>query len=398
MTVDRRRDHWSARTTDQGEFYLSHGHYPNGADTDLSSAVDSSEDVGILASQILQDLKGGPGELVVRDPDETQRARYRRAIHRLITSHQIPQGFALRHTGRDSGDLTIRLTNLRDAIQRPNRPRVSVPDTLGHVTSAVRLLGDDDRLRVTSAALERALRITQAIANECTARGWTFEPSSAGGRGFRIKGGECTFDFALTEELVDREIHDDGALQTSKYSWQRVPRKVAKVGSGRLTLLLDTPFSRRSWSDRSRWSLDDKLGAAFTELETRVAEAEEKRRRSEEDLLRRQQAWDAAIPAAEQAYITDLNRQRLQGQVNQHREAKSLRAYAKELERTADQAESKAAEAIRRWAIWALSEADRLDPLNNPLELAYIEPDDITPADIAKFMPAGMNAYHRPTT
>jgi hypothetical protein len=124
---------------------------------------------------------------VIRDPDQQIRARYRRAIHRLIINHQIPDGFGLRHTGRDRGDLTIRLTALPDDPRQPDPPpRVSVPDTMDEVTPAVRALGEGERLAVTPDALNRALRITQAIADECTVRGWAFAPSPNGDRAFRI--------------------------------------------------------------------------------------------------------------------------------------------------------------------------------------------------------------------
>jgi hypothetical protein len=175
--------------------------------------------------------------------------------------------------------------------------------------------------------------------------------------------------------------------------------QVAKVGSGRLTLLLDEPFPRRSWSDRTRCALDDKLGAAFVELERRLTEAEEKRRRREEDLLRRQHAGDASVPTAKRAYITDLNRRRLLGQVSKYVEAQSLRAYAEGLQRTANSQDDRdAGEAIHRWAAWAQAEADRVDPLIAISALVCMEPDEIRPADFDRFMPPGMSAYRRPTS
>lgn len=399
VTVDRCRDYWSATTTEKGEFYLAHNCYPAAAETDQTSPVGSSDDIGELASQLLEDLMAGDRKLVIQDPNQPQRSRYRRAIHRLITAHRIPDGFGLRHSGRDRGDLTIRLTALPDdSKQSDPPPRVPVPNTLEDVNPSVRSLGGRGRLAVTPGAVDRALRIAQAIANECATRGWAFEPSHDDGRGFRILASECTFNFTLTEELIDREIQDNQSLQAAKYPWQRVPLKVVKVGSGRLTLLLEEPFKRRSWSDRSRWSLDDKLGAVFVELETRVADAKEKRRRREEELLRQQEEWDAAVPAAKRAYIAALNRRRLREQVTQYREADTLRKFAEVLEQTAHQADSKTGESIRQWAAWARSEADRVDPLTDISALVYLEPDEIGPADFDKFMPAGMSAYRRPTT
>jgi hypothetical protein len=168
-------------------------------------------------------LKAAHGKLVIRDPDQQQRARYRGAIHRLITTNQIPEGFGLRHTGRDRDDLTIRLTALPDDPKRPDPPsRVPVPHTMDEVTPSVMLLGEQEQLAVTPDALDRALRIAQAIANECTARSWTFAPNRDSGRGFRIIAGECTFNFTLTEKLLDREVHDNESLQAAKYPWQRI--------------------------------------------------------------------------------------------------------------------------------------------------------------------------------
>jgi hypothetical protein len=87
------------------------------------------------------------------------------------------------------------------------------------------VVGEGERLAVTPDALNRALRITQAIANECTARGWAFAPSPDGERRFRIIAAECTFTFVLTEELVDREIHDKPTPQAAKYPPPRQSRR-----------------------------------------------------------------------------------------------------------------------------------------------------------------------------
>jgi hypothetical protein len=47
---------------------------------------------------------------------------------------------------------------------------------------------------------------------------------------------ECDFELALIEELIDQELPDEDVLAAARYSWQRVPLKKRKVGSGRLSL------------------------------------------------------------------------------------------------------------------------------------------------------------------
>ena len=103
------------------------------------------------------------------------------------------------------------------------------------------------------------------------------------------------------------------------------------------------------------------------------------------------------MPAAKHAYITDLNRRRLIEQVSKYVEAQSLRAYSEDLRRTASaQNDPDTGEANHRWAAWAQTEADRVDPLIAISELAYLEPGELTPADFDRFMPRDERLWAAP--
>lgn len=399
VTVDRRRKQWSASLTNEGKFYLAHGHHPSDRDPiGNTHASESDLETDDLASDLLAELVSAGGHITVASPSEKQRARYRRVIHRLIAEHRIPEGFVLRHTGRDHGDLTIRLLREVDSPRPQPPPKIALPQTTGAVSDEVRALAAQVRMAVTEPTMDRALRILQAIADECATRTWTLEPDPRDDRRFHISTAGCSFEFGLREELVDREIPDEDTLATSKYSWQRVPLNVRKVGSGRLTLQLGQYYRTRSWSDRSRWTLDDKLGALFTELDARVTEAAEQRRQREEELLHRQQSWDAAVLAARRAYVIDLNQRRLRDQVASQLRAREYRDYAESLNVLIDDCDDPAiAESIRTWQHWTSQEADRIDPLTNPEVLRYVEPDHVTAEEFAPFMAKGMNTHHRPT-
>jgi hypothetical protein len=316
VTVDRRRNHWSAALTEAGGFYLQHGRYPTDPTPAGESAADTAPGVDSFTADLLHQLVSGAGQVTVESPTQRQRARYRRAIHHLITSHEIPDGYVLRHHGRDQGDLTIRLVRAVDAATTEPALKVDVPHTDAEVSPEVRALVAGMRMAVTEPTMPRAMHILQAIANENTRRGWTLQVDPHDDRRFQITTPECSFDLALREELVDRDVPDDAVLDAAKYSWQRIPLQARKVGSGRLTLQLGQYYRARTWSDRRRWTLDDKLGAFFAELDARVAQATEERHRRDEDLLRRQKAWDAATLDAQRVYIIDLNRRRLQEHVN----------------------------------------------------------------------------------
>lgn len=398
VKVDRRHGSWSAVLTAAGRFYLDNGHYPyeqNGIGS--HPATDSAAAIEALAADILAALDKDGHTLTVRAPSARERARYRRAIHHTITNGLIPDGFQLRHTGRDHGDLTIRLIPESDVPQRP-APAVEVPASGVAVSAETRDLLANRRIALSGTAKERALRIVQAISTECVARGWGLGADPRDERAFQVTTPECTFELTLTEELVAREMPDEEMLNTAKYPWQRVPLHIRKVGSGRLSLRLGRYYRYRTWSDRSRWTLEDKLGAAFAEMQSRVDEAAAERRRKEDDLLRRQQAWDTAVQQAKAAYVVDLNRRRVRDQAARHGEAQRLRNYAAALTALAhSRTDSADAPSLLQWARAANDEADRIDPLNDPDSLRHRHPENPEPDNYGQFMPKGMNVHRRPT-
>jgi hypothetical protein len=398
VKVDRRHGSWSAVLTDAGRFYLDNGDYPS-EQTGIGSrpATDTAAAIEALATDILAALDKDGYTLTVQSPSARERARYRRAIHHIITNGLIPDGFQLRHTGRDHGELTIRLTPESEVPQRL-APAVEVPASGVAVSAETRDLLANRRIALSDTAKERALRIVQAISTECVARGWRLGADPRDERAFQVTTPEGTFELNLTEELVAREMPDEEALGAAKYPWQRVPLHMRKVGSGRLSLRLGRYYRYRTWSDRSRWTLEDKLGAAFAEMQSRVDEAAAERRRKEDDLLHRQQAWDTAIQQAKAAYVVDLNRHRVRDQAARHDEAQSLRNYAAALSALAhSHADSADAPSLLEWARAANDEADRIDPLNDLDSLRYRHPENPDPDDYGQFMPKGMNAHRRPT-
>lgn len=400
ISVDRRRGRWSAQITEDGSFYLAHGRYPSDTRSPVarSDRAETGSALDDLAEKVLAELTSGDGTLTVASPSERERAQYRRVIHRLITGRQIPEGLVLRHTGRDHGDLTIRLIGESEEAHPEPAPEVVVPSTMSAVTNEVRTLAAETQMALTEASMDRALRILQAIANECAKRGWTLEREPTDDRRFRVNTNECHFELALSEELVDREVADEEQLSAAKYPWQRIPLKQRKVGSGRLTLLLGQYWQRKSWSDRRRWTLDDKLGAVFVELERRVAEAAQQRQLRQDDLRRRQRAWDAAMIEAQQAYVISLNRRRMREQVTNHIDAQAFRDYADTLSTAAERCTEPAeADSIRRWRQFAMNEAARIDPISTSDALHNLEPDTVRPEDCEPFLPKGMSAHRRPT-
>ena len=60
-------------------------------------------------TELMDELNSADGEIYIADPSERVRAQYRRAIHGAKELGLVPEGLQLWHTGRDRGDMVIRL-------------------------------------------------------------------------------------------------------------------------------------------------------------------------------------------------------------------------------------------------------------------------------------------------
>lgn len=421
VTVARRRHAWSAALTEQGRHYLDHGVYWPDSDeparaqqlaessgggragTSDVTVLGSSDPAGrFLASpaDLVTELQAGDGVLTVPNPVPVVRAAYRRAISIAITDGLVPDGYVLRHKGRDHGDLVIRLLPRDEAAPaREQLPSIQMPKSLDALHDAVRQLRDHcpELLDVDESSRERAFLILQAIAEECDRRGYRFGLGTEGQSTFQVSIGETGFAFALLEEYTRREVPDPDELATARYEWQRVRSTVQKVRSGRLVIRLGERYSSVSWADRKRWTLTDKLPQLFAHIEQSAHDIAERNARAERERQERHQAWQAALVQAKRDYITDLNRRRLDRQLTKVLRADDLRRYAARIDQHAASLDNaQVAQLAHDWATWARIEADRIDPLQRPKNLSYIEPTDVDPRELEPFMPRGMNARHPP--
>lgn len=79
------------------------------------------------------------------------------------------------------------------------------------------------------------------------------------------------------------------------------------------------------------------------------------------------------------------------------RRAEDLRRYAEAVDRRADGMDDAGRALLaRQWAQWARTEADRVDPLLSPENLARIEPEQVRDSDLEAFMRRGMSVWRPP--
>jgi hypothetical protein len=406
VTVDRRRNSWSAQVTDDGRYYLEHRQYrpdPDGGGPRPAAAEQRKKRrvaVELSSVDLIAELQAGDGVLTIPDPAPNTRALYRLAISKVISNGAVPESYLLRHTGRDHGDLVIRLISRDDAGQSEEKlPPIPVPTTLETIHETVRTLRDErpELLEVADSSRERALLVLQAIADECGRRGYEFSLRPDKAPTFQISVEGISSGFSIFEEYESRPVMNADELKEAKYTWQRVRSTVQKVRSGKLVIRTGSSYSPVSWADRKRWSLADRLPHLFAYVEKTAVETIEQRLREERERIERRQAWEQALDRARQLYVTDLNRRRLDDQLAACRRAEDLRRYADRIDCQAEAMDdAETALQARQWAVWTRSEADRTDPLLRPTGLVYVKPEDIKDSDLDAFMPRGMSVWRPP--
>ncbi|MBB6546867.1 hypothetical protein [Nonomuraea rubra] len=418
VSTPRRDGVWIAEVTEAGRFYLEHGYY-QGAAALTSPTVTSKggrrtaspgpPSPHVLAAELIKRLQDEGGTLHVRDPDEATRALHRRALDAAKRQGLIPEGFRLLHTGRDRGDLILRLEDATHPDDTEwNRIRLSARDLITDPHELADWLREDRRsIDVTDAMFGRALEVVRALAEDLLKRGHCIGISRRGKpRGLYAHARGHQYALHIKEEL-DRvpHVYTEEELRSRKlYTWQRVTPEYDEVPSGRLRLELGEGRGLQCWADDKRSRVEDKIRAAVKEIERRAeadqqarlarekAEREraEKWRRQEEERHRREAERQAArdkerAQAADQA--REEHRRRVFGQALEGwARAAEIREFCRGLEALAATLPAQEA-TITQWVTWARAQADHMDPLHTPSVLTEANFDiEPTPEALHRYL------------
>ena len=202
--------------------------------------------------------------------------------------------------------------------------------------------------------------------------------------------------FRLFEEQDTAPAPPPTKAELRRYAW-RLPPSTIKVPTGRLALRLEHNYRNRTWADRTRWRLEDRLTEVIDHVDSLSRAEIERQHEAHEKGLRDLEAWEAGAAAARHAYIAALNRRRMRNQAARSGRAHALREFANRVQaRAAAEADPSAAAQMLEWQAAILVEAGRMDPINAPADLRSVEPEEITASDLAPYMPRGMSIYYRP--
>ena len=351
----------------------------------------------ITAAGLIRALEAGGGILRLTDPADRVRREHRRATHAARISDALPLDKLLQLSGRDRGDLVIRLIPTSDGARRATPARIPIPDEDAlEVEGSPELLRTAASLRMSADARPRALRLLRSLSEEATHRGHGVQLGAPGAALAITVGREC-FEFDLFEEDDVIDIVPEAEVATKRFSWQRVSPRSTPVPSGRLVLRLHHGNRQASWADRTRWRLEDRLGHSLAHIESIARDAEERRRDARVEAMQRRGLWDKALATAREQFVETFNRRRMEAQLAAWDKARELRTYADSFAAAVSaEADAEHSGRMSDWRSRILAEADQIDPLASRAELRSIVPDDIRPADLEPYMPRGMSVYRPP--
>ena len=356
-------------------------------------------------AELIDQLNSAEGEIYIADPSERIRAQYRQAIHAAKERRLVPEGLQLWHTGRDRGDMVIRLLKRHappSRIAKPPQPGQPVPEPTRVPATKQRAKRPTIDLKpalaslaVSKGLLPRCRTILRRLTDEALSRGYEVLAGVEKSSLVIAASGEH-LPFRLFEEQDTAPAPPPTKAELRRYPWGLPPTTI-KVPTGRLALRLDHHYRTRTWADRTRWRLEDRLTEIIDHVDSLARGEIERQREAHEKVLRYLEAWEAGAAAARDAYIAALNRRRMRSQAARAGRAQVLREFAdRVLARAATEADPSAAAEMLEWQAAIVGEAECMDPLNAPADLRSVEPKEIDAGDLAPYMPAGMSIYYRP--
>lgn len=327
ITMPKHGGKWQATITDDGRFYLEHGHHPDrpepaprkqrptAADPTLKAAAPPShratpppeakpaparpskpprQSPAEIGAALIAEVQKADRFLRVPDPSNEERARYRRAFD--AARQCAPQGYHLKYSGRAKGDFflgLLRVTGEDDTEWnriRLARSRVitDVEDVIAAVTA------DHSAFEISDEVFPRVVSLLRLLAERALTRHGEISVSKKRRQArplLTIHG--RTYEISFTERQKQvRYVPTQPGRRT--YDWQRVNPAHRLEPSGELDLVVSqgSGYSyrhswKKEWADTAKKPLEDQIDSVFRALKAN-AEAEEKARLAHEAEQQRQ--------------------------------------------------------------------------------------------------------------
>ncbi|WP_212834261.1 hypothetical protein [Catellatospora sp. TT07R-123] len=408
VTVSRKGGGWSAVITDAGRHYLQHGGYPNrpvGKDPELKGNPLKE------AGDLIRRLQEAPDRILrIEAPDAASRRTFRRAIHAAQSNSLVPDGYQLQHTGRDHGDIVIRLADTAQSDDTAwNRIRLNARHQIRHPEQiAAALRSQTGWCLVTEPAREDAVTLALCLVDEARRAGHEVELNTKGRNPrLMLTMHGITRPLHISEEY-DKVPHQPTAEEIRDNrrnpSINKIP-EFDSVPSGRIRILMQRSYDKREeWTGLRPQTFRARVRQLLDDIETADAEdrkrREEQRRENEQQMEKwqrqeddKRRRWETAIVSARRKAVAKIRQDTFRSAFDAWTRAQELRRFCTELQQLADSGTG--AGDLVKWIAWGNAEAERIDPTVEPSSLAGVRFDvDPGPDDLRAFLEGW--SPHRP--
>lgn len=322
---------WQAEITDDGHFYLEHGHHPDRPEpaprkqrpvaaepkpkvaapprrraapppetkpTPTRAAKPPRQSPAAVGATLIAEVQKAGRFLRIPDPSTEERARYRRAFD--AARQCAPEGYHLKYSGRAKGDFflgLLRVTGEDDTEWnriRLARSRVitDVEDVIAAVTA------DHSAFEISDEVLPRMISLLRLLAEQALARHGEIAVSKKRRQPrplLTVHGRTYEISFSERQKQV-RYVPKQPGKRT--YDWQRVTPAQRFEPSGELELVVSQASSyssgyhygwKKEWGDTAKKPLEDQIGSIFRALKARAEEEEQARLTREAEQQRLQE-------------------------------------------------------------------------------------------------------------
>jgi hypothetical protein len=341
------------------------------------------------------------------DPDEETRARYRRIIHAAKQHSLVPEGFHLRHTGRNAGDVVIVLSD--DSAPDDtgwNRIRLNSRRVTTSADIVATVLDENPTafMQVQTCA-PRALDLLHTFGEVARRRGYQLGVNTKTVRPrlyLLVEGVKYYLLLSEEHDEVPHEPTDAERRLMRRDRWAPVP-KTDRVPSGRLRLELSVRAQGGGssvWADEKRSALEKRLAVILDDLERQRAdeekarlkaaqEAEERRARRELQEQQTSREWEAAKAAARPLAQEAARRAAFEQAYQSWAAAEQLREFCARLADSNASADGQGMPDgnLAAWIAWGRAQAEKLHPSEGPPPLSGVDFDaEPRPKELRPYM------------
>ncbi len=378
---------WKATITPAGEEYLRQLNGPN-------PPLPRQPNVPVTQQLVDEVIAAGGALRVPRKRwGDTDTIDYERRA-RLAEAHgKVPRGSHLVVKRATADELLIELRSdgaitTDDPEDQPGLLPVPVPARLTKYHRVAQDFRDRTSLHeVSRKALPRVLRTVHALAVEAERRGYEaacvpisedsygrteWKPATDGQLVFTVRGHQ------LNVRISEKGAGQRGPYEREMKRWKQdrerpirpmhfvqrpKPYDVSATGELNIEVTGASYGRQRSWGDRARWKLEDRLPNLLRELELQAVDAEERHLAREREQAERQRRWEAAMDDAKVRLIADHRRNVLRERVRAWNEAEAIRAYCSAIEARHGADAIAADPDASAWLAFAREHADRAQQL-----------------------------------